>query len=118
MEINLEVKRDELFLVWLDYLNPILKLTNLERRILAMFLYLVCLNSTASRDKVSSKVFSPTVRKAIRTKLGIGEPSFNNHFSRLRKKGLIVERDYGLDVAERLKLKMDGGRLVINIKTK
>jgi hypothetical protein len=115
MEINLKVKKEEFFNNWLLYLNPILQLTETERSILAMYLFLVCLNSKADKIKVSQKVFSAKTRKLIRAKLNISEPSFNNYYSNLKKKKLIVEKEYGFDVAEKLKVDISkNGSLKIN----
>ncbi len=119
MNINLVVTKEELFKKWLLYLNPILKLTDTERDILTMFLHLVCINAKADKRKVSNKVFSSKVRKAMRLRIGISEPCFNNYYSALKKKGFIVKKDYGLDVVEKIKIDITKDNyLRINFKLK
>lgn len=119
MEIKIKTTKEDFFKNWLLYLNPVLKLTDSERNVLALYLFVVCLNSKADKVKVSKKVFSAPVRKMIRGKLNMSEPSFNNCFSSLRKKGFIVKRDYGFDIVDKLKLDLNNNNyLKINFELK
>lgn len=102
MDVTVSISRGNFYLAYLEFLAPIHCTTKTERRVLAMILSLISNNSSLSPEKLSALVFSTQVRKVMREKLKMGEPSFNNCISSLRAKGLLVQEKYGLDVMRSL----------------
>lgn len=115
MNITVNVTKENRYELFIRFLNPILKLTDTEVRILAVFLGILETNKKTSREKVCKKMFSSEMRKRIRESLSISEPSFNNYLSSLKKKKLIVEKEYGYDLNEKIVI---DDSLTINFKLK
>lgn len=87
MTIPIKVNLASYFKYYLTVIDPILSLTDLERKVLAKLLLIYYTNRT--RHNVAQLVLSRETRRTIREVLKTTEPSFNNVISSLKKKKLI-----------------------------
>tara|TARA_Y100000593_G_C4290326_1_gene327903 strand:+ start:1167 stop:1523 length:357 start_codon:yes stop_codon:yes gene_type:complete len=93
MNIPIKCKSKEYFGIYLQLLNPVLKLKDREIEVLASFMLLLYNNRSMNTNKATELIFSTKVRKIIRESIGMSEASFNNHITSLRKKKLITGKN-------------------------
>lgn len=88
IKANFKTDSTKYFKYYVQLLNPLLKLTTREVDVLSTILLVYYTN--ISHPKIDDLIFSTSSKKAIREKLKLSEPSLNNSFTILRKKGIIV----------------------------
>lgn len=95
MRIPLKYKdQDHKFTLLIEVYNPILRLKKKEKEVLLG--YLLEYDNFANvqgmtHDQITKELFSTKVRQQLREKIGMSEPSYNNHIHQLKKKGILVE---------------------------
>jgi DNA-binding MarR family transcriptional regulator len=118
---TIKVERKQFFSVWLQLLQPFLKLRDQELTVLASLLYYryVIHQQVKSKTMVDELLFNTRTRKQIREELDIKNYSFNNILSALRKKGLIVNNTLNQKIVPILDTdEFDNFKLVYNIEVK
>ena len=87
MDIPIKASRHNYYRIYVEILNPILKLKKREKEVLVEYLKLFWDN----KDNPSLEtIFTNTdIKKGIRNVLKMSEPSFNNHLKQLRDKGIF-----------------------------
>lgn len=86
MEIPIKVNNSNLTTACVEVLNPVLKLTRREKEILSEYLELFKLY-----PKDPKLLNNTDIKKSIRNKIKISEPSFNNYMKQLRDKKIFTE---------------------------
>lgn len=114
MVIKMDVNKKAFCRQLFGFLNQSLNCRPAELDILALFATIYMANPTASYKTV----FSTKTRKAIRLALMMGEPTFNNHISSLKKKGYIVNKEDGIDLANYLKVQSNKNEYNLLVKFK
>lgn len=98
MIINIPTNSEKIFLQYLTIINGILssekKLAKIELLVLDKFLYIDYLYKDLDKDKRNKILFNEETKKRIRVSLdNMSEASLNNVISKLRKKGMISDRE-------------------------
>ena len=92
MRLEKEVNRENLYREYLTLINGILRLTDKELELVALFLDI---------NDIDDNVFSVKNRKEVQIRANVNGLNLNNHIVRLKKKGIIID---------------DNGILVLNEK--
>lgn len=80
---------DKFFREYLEIINPLVKLTNREKDVLAELLLLNYKYKHLESDIRSKIIFDYDSRMLVASKLNMSEASLNNNISYLRKRGII-----------------------------
>ena len=91
MEIPIAVSRHSYFNVYVEVLNPILKLKKREKELLVEYLKLAYKNKDYNEVQLKDMFSDPAIKWDIRRTLNMSEPSFNNHIKQLRDKTVFVD---------------------------
>lgn len=90
--ITIKVQKRELFLKYLEWIDPILKLKDLDRKVLAALLSLhYTYRDYNNIDVLNEILFSSTVRQDLIKRLEISESQFSKSIKSLEEKGLIED---------------------------
>jgi hypothetical protein len=97
MKIKLKTNKDKIFRLYVELINPILKLTDKEMDVLAGLLYHYDKFKKNGETDFAAMIltFDYDTRVKIRDSLKISEAAFNNKICRLRAKNIIKGR--GID---------------------
>jgi len=89
---QIKVTEEQFFKLWLNMLQPFLKLRPQEIDLLAKLLYhrYIISESTTDKAMVDFYLFSSENRKKMRAELKFEIYTFNNNLNILRKKNLVV----------------------------
>lgn len=91
MNINIKYKDTmELMLHYCNILNPVFKLKPKERLVLAVMLKTYYNHKHLTEVEISNIMFNKNVRKEMRDSIKMSEASFNNMFTILRKKEILL----------------------------
>jgi len=85
MNVPIKVHSESVYGVYVELLNPILKLKKREKELLVEYLKLHIRLGGAQEDLMNSGQ-----KKIIRERIGMSEPSFNNHLKQLRDKQVFM----------------------------
>lgn len=91
--LTIKVPKNKLFHTYLEWINPILKLSKGEQDILAAFLQLQYAHKYYPKETLNTLLFSDNTREHIRKKIKINTRLFNKLFDNLVTKGLILKTD-------------------------
>lgn len=91
MEIPIAVSKHSYFEVYVEILNPILKLKKREKELLVEYLKLAYKNKDYNEHQLRAMFSDQSIKWDIRRVLNMSEPSFNNHIKQLRDKSVFVD---------------------------
>tara|TARA_R110000868_G_scaffold14414_2_gene67053 strand:+ start:46671 stop:47036 length:366 start_codon:yes stop_codon:yes gene_type:complete len=90
--IVLKTSKKELFEKWLLWLDPILNLKEMDRRVLAAFLSLhYTYRSYQNHDILYDILFSETTKKDLAKRMDLSDSQLNKSIKSLEDKGLIID---------------------------
>ncbi len=94
--VRIPVSNQKFWSKYLEILNPVLRLQNKEREVLACIILIATTNR--SKPNLEEKLLDYDSRVKIRSYLKMSEASLNNIISELKKKKLILRTDKGFKV--------------------
>lgn len=90
--IVLKTSKKELFEKWLLWLNPILNLKDMDRKVLAAFLSLhYTYRNYENHDTLYEILFSEVTKKDLAKRINLSESQLNKSLKTLTEKGLIID---------------------------
>lgn len=117
---QVDVTEEMFFKMWINMLQPFLKLRQQEIDLLAKLLYhrFLVSESVADKTMVDFFLFSSENRKKMRQELKYEVYTFNNNLAILRKKGLIIGKSINKKIVPSIEKPFDAFRFtyLINIK--
>lgn len=117
---QVDLTEEMFFTMWVNMLQPFLKLRNQEVDLLAKLLYHRYLVSEVVADKsmIDLFLFSSEKRKKMRAELKYESYTFNNTLTILRKKGLVVGKSINKKIIPSIEKPFDTFRFtyLLNIK--
>lgn len=81
------------FVLFIEAYNPILRLKKREKEVLLDYVedYYNLHKSGTPETSIKDTLFSTKTRQRNRERIGMSEPSYNNHICQLKSKGILVE---------------------------
>ncbi len=90
MDIPIGVSRHNYFNIYVEILNPILKLKKREKELLVEYIKLAYKHKDYNDMQLKDMFSDQTIKWDIRKILNMSEPSFNNHIKQLRDNSVFV----------------------------
>lgn len=87
--INQKVQKKNFFRLWLEWLNPLLQLSKIEREVLSALLTFHYTYREYNQETLNELLFSEATLKHIQKRLVINDKIFNNILTSLRAKHII-----------------------------
>lgn len=88
----IKVKKDELFEKWLEWLNPILPLKEMDRKVLASLITLHYLHKERySAEVLQELLMSEETKEIIAKRLELSINQVNKSYSHFKEMGIITE---------------------------
>lgn len=89
--IVIKTSKKELFEKWLLWLDPILDLKDMDRKVLAAFLSLhYTYRNYQNHDVLYDILFSDTTKRDLAKRMGLSDSQLNKSIKSLEDKGLII----------------------------
>lgn len=89
--IVLKTSKKDLFEQWLLWLNPIIPLKDIDRKVLAAFISLhYTYRFYHSHEVLYELLFSEVTKKDLAKRMGLSDSQFNKSIKHLEEKGLII----------------------------
>lgn len=90
--ITIKTSKKELFYNWLLWLDPILELKDMDRKVLAAFISLhFTYRSYRDQDLLNEILFSEKTKKDLAKRLELSDSQLNKSIKNLEEKGLIKD---------------------------
>ena len=105
---NFKIKTEgvKFYSSYLDIMNGILKLTNREKDVLSWFMDR---ESYSNENIVKESIFSKSNRRLAEAQLGVTPHYLNNYIKSLKKKGMIVKTNGGLELKQSIYVDKNNG---------
>ena len=113
----MSVTEEQFFKLWLNMLQPFLKLRPQEIDLLAKLLYhrYLISESVADKNMVDFFLFSSENRKKMRAELKFEVYTFNNNLNVLRKMGLVIGRKINKKIVPSIEKPFDNFKFTYSI---
>ncbi len=102
MYLVIPAQKNNIFKLWLTFLNPILKLTDNELTLFATLISLYYAYRDYNPDTLYSLLFSPTTLSDVQKRLSMHTRVFNNSLQGLKDKGLIIDNTITKSITQHL----------------
>ena len=114
----IKTNRKDLFVDYLKYLDPVLELKEIDRKVLGALLNLWYSHRFYDLDTLYKLLFSPETLLAIQQKLELSVPQFKKSIKKLNDKGLITSNTINDDLIRYIKdsKKLSGFEIKIQFK--